>query len=457
MVKSSKKFFFGTDGIRGRANTYPITPEGALQIGQALGYWLQQKPVRRGKKRSVLIGKDTRLSGYMIEQALASGLNSVGVYVQLTGPLPTPGISLVTQSMRLDAGIMVSASHNPYQDNGIKIFDHKGLKLSPSEEQAIQDLQDAAILEQALVKPEHIGRTRRIDDALGRYIVCVKNTFSKTHDLVGLSMGVDCAFGAAYKTAPSVFKELGAKVILLAHTPNGRNINLQCGALHPQNLQRSVRQLNLDFGLALDGDADRCVLCDEEGVLLDGDHILACLALSKKHKSQLPHNTVVGTVMSSLSLESFLNSHGIKLVRVDVGDKNIIHTMLNHGYTLGGEPSGHILCAGAVGDGCVAALGVLELMREQKKPLSYFRKLLPLMPRKLLNLHLKEELARTSSKDLDALPCALKNALQEGQNKMAQKGGRLYARPSGTEPVLRVLLEGPCQSTLEHVAKSIVL
>lgn len=426
--------FFGTDGVRGPANLYPIQADSLLRLGQALGLWLQQQPRQRSDTTpTVLIGKDTRLSGYMIEQALASALNSMGVRVLLTGPLPTPGIGFVAKNMRADAGIVISASHNPYTDNGIKFFGPDGFKFSTQVEKKIQHLFEQNQFHSHLAPTHKIGRTRRVDDALGRYIVHIKNTFPLQHNLSGLKVVVDCANGAAYRVAPLVLEELGAQVIVLSNTPNGRNINLNCGSLHPEIMQQNILQHQAHIGIALDGDADRCILADEQGQLLTGDPILAILAeqmLGSLH-------TLVGTHMSNLGLEKFCQTKNLKFIRTHVGDKYVVECMRQHKLTLGGETSGHIinLTHSTTGDGLVAALGVLAAMRSSNKSLSELRKIMPELPQTLLNIKVHKTPPLETISGYTA-------AIQQAQSQLTPHG-RVYVRYSGTEAVVRILVEGP--------------
>lgn len=444
-----KKKLFGTDGIRGTANKFPMTPELVTRVGQALGYVLNRQPMRNKHSRTVLIGKDTRLSGYMIEQAMASGLNSMGVRVLLTGPLPTPGIGFVAQNMRADAGVVISASHNAYRDNGIKIFGHDGFKIPSSMEEEIEQLVLGDDLSQFLADPGHVGRTRRIDDADGRYIVYAKNTFPLDLGLEGLRIVLDCANGAAYKVAPAIFEELGAEVIVLGNAPNGRNINEESGALFPHRTCEEVLKYRADVGITLDGDADRVIMVDEKGRIVNGDHILAIWALHMKEKGALKKDTIVATEMSNIGLDNKLREHGIKVVRTDVGDKYVVEEMRANGYNIGGEQSGHLinLNHSTTGDGCIAALGVLAVMREQQKPLSELNDVMVDVPQVLVNTRVK------SKTDLASVP---------GYNELIKKvkaelgdRGRVFVRFSGTEPVVRVLVEGMDRRRISAYAEEI--
>ena len=335
---------FGTDGIRGTSNQFPMTPDIVVKIGQAIGYLIRKKVISSPSQANrVVIGKDTRLSGYMIEQALSSGLNSMGIYVQLVGPLPTPGIGYLTRTMRAAAGIVISASHNAYQDNGIKIFGPDGFKLDDQLEIEIEALVAQDNLTKLLPPAKEIGRTRRIEDAQGRYIVDAKSAFPLEYTLDGLRIILDTAHGAAYKVAPAIFEELGAEVVHVGNQPNGTNINDKVGALHPSLISQAVVQYRADVGIGLDGDADRVVMIDEKGKLVNGDHILEICAIHMKSKNQLKHNTLVVTQMSNFGLEKKMNELGIKVIKTNVGDKNVVEEMRKGGYNLGGEQSGHII------------------------------------------------------------------------------------------------------------------
>jgi len=445
----SKKKLFGTDGIRGTANKFPMTPDLALKVGQALGYVLKSLPGRKGAKRTVLIGKDTRLSGYMIEQAMASGLNSMGVRVLLTGPLPTPGIGFVAQNMRADAGVVISASHNAYHDNGIKIFGSDGFKIPQTMEDEIERLVFDDVFANLLEDSDSIGRTRRIDDADGRYIVYAKNTFPLNLNLDGMRVVLDCAHGAAYKVAPAIFEELGAEVMVIGNEPNGRNINDKVGALFPLRTCEEVARFRADVGISLDGDADRVIMVDERGRIVNGDHILAISALHKKKQGRLAKDVVVATEMSNVGLEHCLAVHGIKLVRTDVGDKFIVDEMRRSGYTLGGEQSGHIICldSGTTGDGCVAALDVLSVMRSTGKKLSELNDVMTDVPQVLVNARVRQKVELKDIKGYEELTQKIQDQL---------KGrGRIFVRFSGTEPVVRVLVEGPDKRLVATFAEEI--
>lgn len=449
-AKSSGRRLFGTDGIRGKANHFPMTPDVVLKVGQALGYVLNQQPSsRRVSHRMVMIGKDTRLSGYMVEQALSSGLNSMGVWTQLVGPLPTPGIGFLARNMRADAGVVISASHNAYFDNGIKIFGADGFKISGDMEREIERLVSEVDLNAMLAGDHNVGRTKRIDDSAGRYIVYVKNTFPLDLTLDGVRIVLDCACGAGYKVAPAVFEELGAEVILLGDRPDGFNINEKTGALFPQKTCEAVVKYRADVGISLDGDGDRVIMVDENGKIVNGDHILAICAIHLAKKHALPGKTVVATHMSNVGLELALQEHGIDLLRTDVGDKYVVEEMRNHGYTLGGEQSGHIISLehSTTGDGCVAALNVLGVMLQERKKLSELTKWMKDVPQVLINTRVSER------RDLESIP-GYRTLVDEINSKLAGSG-RTYVRFSGTEPVVRVLVEGQDKKCIGRYAEEI--
>ncbi len=440
------KTLFGTDGIRGKTNRYPMTPGTVIRVGQALGYILRQRP-GKGEHKKVVIGKDTRLSGYMIEQALASGLNSMGVHVQLVGPLPTPGIGFLTCNMRADAGVVISASHNPFDDNGIKIFDFDGYKISASMEKHIEDLVSMDNLEEFLPSPVDVGRTKRIEDSMGRYIVFVKSAFPLEMTLDGLRIVLDCAHGAAYKVAPEVFRELGAEVIVLGNTPNGTNINEKSGALYPPKLAEAVVRYRADLGISLDGDADRVIMSNEKGQIVDGDHILAICAINLKSHGKLAKNTLVATHMSNFGLEKLMASHDIQVVKTDVGDKYVVEEMRNNGYVLGGEQSGHIIFLdhATTGDGLVAALKVLEVLQEKQCKLSTLTDSFHKVPQVLINCRVSQK------KELSQL-IGYNELLNEISGELKGEG-RVFVRFSGTEPLVRVLVEGPNAAKIGEYAE----
>ncbi len=443
-----KTRLFGTDGIRGRANQFPMRPDIILKVGQALGLLLRARP-SRNKSPKVVIGKDTRLSGYMVELALTSGLNSMGVHVQLVGPLPTPGIGFLTRNMRADAGIVISASHNPFHDNGVKIFDHEGYKIPDEMELELERLVFEQDLNEILAPSTELGRSRRIDDSQGRYIVFCKATFPMEYTLEGMRIVLDCSNGAAYKVAPAVFEELGAEVILTGNQPNGFNINDKVGALYPAKLSELVLQYRADVGISLDGDGDRSVLVDEKGRVVNGDHILCLCALHLKSRGQLVKDTVVATQMSNFGLDQALKKAGIKVVRTQVGDKHVVEEMRKNGYTLGGEQSGHLIFAehSTTGDGIIAALNVLAVMKETGEPLSKLNLQMKDVPQVLINTKVKRRMA------LDEI-----EGYEEMESSVVRKlngEGRLFVRFSGTEDVVRVLVEGPDKQAISEYAEEV--
>ena len=440
---------FGTDGIRGKAGQFPVQPNIILKVGQAMGVLLKKK--NKTHTPMVLIGKDTRLSGYMLEQALASGLNSMGIWVQLTGPLPTPGISFLARNMRADAGVVISASHNQYQDNGIKFFNEKGFKLSKEMEQEIEELVFSDKLDSFIAPSDQIGRSRRIDDATGRYIVYVKNVFPLNHSLEKFRIVLDCANGAAYKVAPTIFKELGAEVIVLGNNPDGYNINYQSGALFPEKIKEAVLKYKADVGISLDGDGDRVVMVDENGDIVDGDHILGICALHLQKTGQLEGDKVVSTHMSNAGLERMLKEKDIEFIRTEVGDRNVVEQMQNHNISLGGEPSGHIifLKQNTTGDGLVGALNVLAVMVLENKKLSTLKSVFSPLPQQQISIRIQKEMHQ----NLSRIP-----GYTDLVNKITKKlhnTGRLYVRFSGTEPVLRVLLEGEDKVLIQKCAEEL--
>lgn len=449
-MAEKKTRLFGTDGIRGTANVWPMTPDMVVKVGQAIGHLLQKQTLPWASPvRKVVIGKDTRLSGYMIEQALASGLNSMGVHVQLVGPLPTPGIGFLTRNMRASAGIVISASHNAFQDNGIKVFGHDGFKIADELEKEIERL----VLEEDLTKflppSQLVGRTRRIEDSQGRYILFVKNTFPLEYTLDGLRIVLDTANGAAYKVAPAVFQELGAEVLQLGDDPNGTNINDKVGALYPAKLAEAVVQFRADVGISLDGDADRVIMVDEKGNIVNGDHILGICALHMKKKGTLKNNTLVVTQMSNFGLEKKMKESGIAVVKTGVGDKYVVDEMRRNGYNLGGEQSGHIIFLehSTTGDGCVAALNVLAVMKQTGVKMSELNRIIDDVPQVLINLRVKKR------KDLDQLEGY--HQLISNIEKKLNGSGRVFVRFSGTEPVIRVLVEGPDKVKINEYAAEI--
>ncbi len=443
---ASTRKLFGTDGIRGVANVYPMTTEVAMQAGRALA-----DIIRNGSHRHrVVIGKDTRLSGYMLEMALAAGVCSMGVDVLLVGPLSTPGIAFVTQSMRADAGAVISASHNPYQDNGIKFFARDGFKLPDETEARLEALMASTSIDELRPTATKVGKAFRIDDAAGRYIVYLKNTFPKEMTLDGLTIVVDCANGAAYKVAPAVFEELGAKVIKLGVSPDGTNINARCGALYPESLAKAVLKHEAHLGIALDGDADRVIVVDEKGEVVDGDAIMAICARDLLAQKRLAKKTVVATVMSNQGLEIALAQMGAKLVRTKVGDRYVVEEMRRHGYNFGGEQSGHLifLDSATTGDGVIAALELLAVMQKTGAALSDLKRLFVPLPQTQVNLPIKQK------RDLAALP-GVTRAIKHAESKLGREG-RVLVRFSGTELKVRVLVEGPTRKTNDELADGIV-
>ena len=445
-----KAKLFGTDGIRGTANQYPMTPETVTKIGQAIGLILQRQtsnPASALKK--VVIGKDTRLSGYMIEQALSSGLNSMGIYVQLVGPLPTPAIGYLTRTMRANAGIVISASHNAFQDNGIKIFGPDGFKIPEEMESEIEDLVLGGDLTSKLPHSRDIGRTKRIEDAQGRYIVYVKSTFPLEYTLDGMRIVLDTANGAAYKVAPAIFQELGAEVIQLGNTPNGTNINDKVGALYPAKLAEMVLQYRADVGISLDGDADRVMMVDEKGQIINGDHVLAICALQMKERGLLKKNTLVTTQMSNFGLEKKMNENGIALIKTGVGDKYVVEEMRKNGFNLGGEQSGHIIFLdhSTTGDGCIAALSLLAVMKQTGRLMSELNHVFEDVPQVLINCRVKKRM------ELDSIPGY--HSMIAKIEKELKGEGRVFVRFSGTEPVIRVLVEGQDKLVISQYAQEI--
>ncbi len=446
MSDSNARKLFGTDGIRGRANEHPMTPEVALQLGRAVAHVFKgQHPRPR-----IVIGKDTRLSNYMFETALQAGICSMGVDAVQLGVLPTPGIAFTTTGMRADAGVVISASHNAYDDNGIKFFAADGYKLPDSVELEIERLIEGGQLDQYRAMGRDVGRAYRIEDAAGRYAVFLKSTLPRNLHLNGLKVVVDCANGAAYRVAPEVLYELGAEVISVGCDPDGTNINEGVGALHPENMAAKVREVGADLGIALDGDADRVILCDETGAVVDGDHILAILARDMMARQSLKHGTVVATVMSNLGLERALDSFGARLERTDVGDRYVVERMREGGFNLGGEQSGHLLLLDhtTTGDGLVSALQVLRVMLEQQIPLSRLAKAMRPVPQVLRNL-------RVSKKPpIDSLDRS--SRIIDQVTRELGKDGRVLVRYSGTEQKCRVMIEGDSEGRICELADGIV-
>lgn len=440
---------FGTDGIRGQANVYPMTPELVQRLGKAIG-WVARNSGTRSSAPRIVIGKDTRLSGYMLETALASGICAMGGTVLLTGPIPTPAVANLTHSMRADAGVVISASHNPYQDNGIKLFGPDGYKLADEAEMEIERLLNAPELDSHVASADCIGKAERIQEASGRYIVYAKNTFPKELNLRGLKVVVDAAHGAAYRVAPCVFEELGASVVTVGCAPNGQNINLGCGALHPEHVARLVIEHQADLGVALDGDADRLIVVDERGQVVDGDAVMALCATRLLADDKLVKKTVVATVMSNMGLEIALRRHGGTLKRTAVGDRYVVEEMRAHGYNFGGEQSGHLVFSehATTGDGVVAALQVLAVLVRENKRLSDLAKVMTRVPQTLHNVKLPRRIPVESMPSVHKVQRAVEARLGEE--------GRCLIRWSGTENKLRVMLEGPDQAQLEQMAGELV-
>ncbi len=445
----SKRTLFGTDGIRGRANLAPMTVESALQFGRALAYLVRQGQLGRGHKGRIVIGKDTRLSGYMVEQAIAAGVTSMGVDVMLVGPLPTPGIAFITHSMRADAGVVVSASHNPYDDNGIKVFGHDGFKLPDELELELERLMLTDAIADVRPTGTEIGRARRIDDARGRFVVFLKNVFPSDLSLDGVRVVVDCAHGAAYKVAPEVFSELGAEVVSLGVEPNGTNINDGVGSLYPEHVARRVRETRADVGIALDGDADRVIVVDETGTAVPGDAVLAICAREMHRRGALKESTLVATVMSNIGLERCLSPHGIKVVRTQVGDRYVVERMREGGFSLGGENSGHIIFLdhATTGDGVLAAVALLGEARREGKKVSELARMFTPVPQELLSFKVGKKVP------LDQLP-EVGKVVSDVESKWGDDG-RVLVRYSGTEMKARVMVEGPDAAAIRRDAESI--
>jgi phosphoglucosamine mutase len=436
---------FGTDGIRGVANTFPMTAEMAIKIGRATAYLFKNKK----RKHRILVGRDTRLSGSMIESALVSGICSMGVDAIAAGHLPTPAVSFLTSDMRADAGIMISASHNPFQDNGIKIFSADGFKLPDEMEERIEVLICSKDLAKDLPTGGDMGKVLTIDNAEGRYMDHLKNTFPRKRTLEGMKIVVDCANGAAYKVAPKILEELGAEVISIADRPDGRNINLNCGAMHPEVISEAVRKHRADIGIALDGDADRAIFSDEKGSKMDGDHVMAICALDMKAKNLLRENTVVATVMSNMGFDIAMKEAGIRVLKTEVGDRYILKEMLRGGFNLGGEQSGHLIFLdhSTTGDGILSALQILSIMQEKGVRLSGLRSVMKTLPQIIVNVSVKKK------KDLGKIP-AVQRAIDEAEQKLKGRG-RILVRYSGTQQICRVMIEGPSKKDVKDMANHI--
>ena len=440
----SKRAYFGTDGIRGEANRHPMTAEVALRVGMAAGKTFMSKDDRR---HLVVIGKDTRLSGYMIEPALVAGFTSVGMDVRLFGPLPTPGVAMMTRSLRADLGVMISASHNAFSDNGIKLFGPDGYKLSDAKELEIEALMDEG-LEQGLASPSGLGRVQRIDDSQARYVEIAKATFPRRLNLSGMRIVIDCANGASYKVAPAALYELGAEVIPVGVAPNGFNINEECGSTHPAAMQKAVKEYRADIGIALDGDADRLVICDEKGQIIDGDQIMALIAAEWAKRDLLRGGGVVATVMSNLGLERFLAAKKLKLERTQVGDRYVMARMREAGFNVGGEQSGHLILSdfSTTGDGLLAALQVLAVLKEADQPMSALARQFEPVPQLLENVRF------SGGKPLENE--AVKQVVAAAEQRLTGSG-RLVIRPSGTEPLIRIMAEGDDAKLVSQVVKEI--
>ena len=436
---------FGTDGIRGIANVHPMTTEISMQLGRAVAHIFKNK----NRRHKILVGKDTRLSGYMLETALVSGVCSMGVDVLLVGPIPTPGIAFLTTDMRADAGIVISASHNPFQDNGIKIFSQDGFKLPDEKEKRIEELIFSKEIDSLRPTATEVGKAFRIDDAAGRYIVFLKNTYPSDLTLDGYRIALDCAHGAAYKIAPIVFEELGAEVHSIGIEPNGININLNCGALHPEVISQAVKERGADIGIALDGDADRVIFVDEKGVEVDGDQIMAICAVDMLRENRLKKNTVVATVMSNIGLDIALKKEGIKMVRSTVGDRYILEEMLKHGYNFGGEQSGHIIFfdLNTTGDGILTSLQVLAAMKKNNKKLSELSTIMQKFPQVIENVEIKHK------KDIYSIP-KIKQAISTAEKTLSDRG-RVLVRHSGTQPLCRVMVEGQDEKEIKGIAQNL--
>lgn len=442
---------FGTDGVRGKANEGNMTPEMALQIGRATAYTCKEYHTERGTRPRIIIGKDTRLSGYMLENALTAGITSMGVDVLLLGPIPTPAVAFITQSMRADAGLVISASHNPYYDNGIKIFGRSGFKLPDEMEEQIEEMVLTGRINNIRAVAQEVGKARRIDDAAGRYIEFCKRTFLKGVTLDGMKLVLDCSNGATYKCAPTIFTELGAKVTTIHASPNGLNINDNCGSQHTEDLRLKVKGLNADVGLAFDGDGDRLIAVDETGAELTGDQILAICAKHYKEKGELENNLVIGTVMSNVGFHAALRELEIETDASDVGDRCVLELMEKRGAILGGEDSGHMIFRNhhTTGDGIVSALQLLGIMMDTGKPLSELAKVMRVYPQELINVDVSE---KPPIEEMTPLVEAIKAAEEE-----LGDSGRVLIRYSGTQPMCRVMVEGPTEALTQKLAKSLAV
>jgi len=439
-----KRRYFGTDGIRGQSNVFPMTPDLAMRVGIAVGTIF-----RNGAHRHrVVIGKDTRLSGYMLENAMVAGFTAAGLDVFLLGPIPTPGVAMLTRSLRADVGVMISASHNPFEDNGIKLFGPDGYKLSDEIEGQIEDLLDKDMTAQ-LAKSQEIGRAKRVEGDIYRYIEHAKRTLPRDVTLQGLRIAIDCANGAAYKVAPLALWELGADVVTIGDEPNGVNINLDCGSTHPAALSRKVHEVRADIGIALDGDADRVLIVDENGTVIDGDQLMAVIGNSWAEDGVLKGNGIVATVMSNLGLERYLNGRGLDLHRTKVGDRYVVEHMRQHGFNVGGEQSGHLVLSdfGTTGDGLVAALQILACVKRQGKTVSEVCHRFDPVPQVLKNVRVSAGMPLENA--------AVRQAIADAESELA-KNGRLLIRPSGTEPLIRVMAEGDDRGQVERIVDELI-
>lgn len=437
---------FGTDGVRGLANTYPMTSDLVLQLGRAAAAVLLQQS--HGSR--IVIGKDTRLSGYMLETALASGITSMGIDVMLVGPLPTPGVAFITRGMRAGAGVVISGSHNNWKDNGIKFFDHEGFKLKDVIERQIEKAILSNEIHDQLVESAQIGKAMRVDDATGRYIQFLKGTFPQHLSLDGLKVVIDCSNGAGYKVAPAVLEELGADVVTIGVEPDGTNINDNCGSLHTETLCRAVVKEQADCGIALDGDADRVIMCDEHGEIVDGDVIMALCASYFKAQGKLNNSTLVATVMSNLALDYAMEKEGIRVIKSNVGDKYVVQKMREEGLNVGGEQSGHLIFLdhNTTGDGCLSGLTVLSIMLEQNRPLSEIRKIFEPFPTVQHNIFVREKVAFENFPDI--------LQVQDWAAEKLGDRGRYLLRYSGTEKIARIMVESDDEKLLHQVANELI-
>ncbi len=437
---SNMQNIFGTDGVRGRANTGYITPLNATKLAiSVVNYLLDSDHKSVNSKFTVVLGKDTRLSGYMLEPALTAGFIAAGADVILLGPMPTPGVAFLTRSLRADLGVVISASHNPYYDNGIKFFNSKGYKISPDDEKKISEIFHG---EQRLASPDHMGKAKRLDDAAGRYIEFAKSSFPRDLSLTGMKIVIDTANGAAYKIAPKIFWELGAEITTIGNDPNGLNINEKCGATHTEALSNVVLEQKADIGIALDGDADRLIVVDEHGKVLDGDYIIAAISTHWKHTNRLKSKSVITTIMSNMALEEYLESQGLELARSNVGDKYVLEKMIELRANIGGEKSGHIIPIdySSTGDGSVAALQILAYLKQNNLKSSEIRKLYNPYPQDFLNIKLSENFKQSEF-----------NKLVEKASVILGNSGRLIVRKSGTEPLIRVMIESNSSKLNSHI------